>query len=102
MDIYFVREKVTAKQLAIQFLCSADQITDALTKSLASVRFQMLRTKLTVVSTTLGLRGAVKIDDEDELEMTSRVSNGVVTTQLKTGAQQTTIKDSRQDQHLTV
>jgi hypothetical protein len=34
LKIYFVREKVTAGQVKVQFICSQDQEADALTKSL--------------------------------------------------------------------
>jgi hypothetical protein len=60
LDIHFIREKVEAKQLGIQFLCSGDQIADVFTKGLPKARFQFLRDKLTVLSKPLSLRGAVE------------------------------------------
>jgi Reverse transcriptase (RNA-dependent DNA polymerase)/GAG-pre-integrase domain len=63
LDIHFIRDKVAACELTVQFLCSTDLIADIFTKSLASARFAFLRNKLTVFDKPLGLRGA--IDDND-------------------------------------
>jgi hypothetical protein len=48
IDYHFVRERVKSHQLLIRFLCSKVQISDILTKSLTSLRFDHLRLKLTV------------------------------------------------------
>jgi hypothetical protein len=45
---HFVHEKLATKQLAIHFLCLANQITDVFTKSHHKIRFQTLIHKLTV------------------------------------------------------
>jgi hypothetical protein len=66
LDYHFVREKLSAKQLTVHFICSADQIADILTKSLAKPRFHMLRDKLTVFSKQLHLRGAVRDELMDD------------------------------------
>ncbi|KAJ3699566.1 hypothetical protein LUZ61_003271 [Rhynchospora tenuis] len=47
LDFHFIREQVATKRLNIQFLCSADQIADVLTKPLPSPRFKLLSDKLT-------------------------------------------------------
>jgi hypothetical protein len=39
LDFHFVRERVYAKQLAIQFLCSADQIADVFTKGVFGIQW---------------------------------------------------------------
>jgi hypothetical protein len=57
---HFVREKLAAKQLAVRFLCSADQIADALTKSLPKCRFLHLCDKLTVFKHPVALEGVCK------------------------------------------
>jgi hypothetical protein len=58
LDYHFVREKLSAKQITVYFICSADQLADALTKSLAKARFHMLRDKLTVCVKPAELVGA--------------------------------------------
>jgi hypothetical protein len=57
LNFHFVREKLAAKQLAISFLCSADQIVDILTKSLAKSRF-------TTISNKLIARGGGAVEDK--------------------------------------
>ncbi|KAJ1698573.1 hypothetical protein LUZ63_007085 [Rhynchospora breviuscula] len=73
LDYHFVREKLTAKQLMINFICSEDQIADVFTKSLAKARFTVLRSKLTVCSEQLSLRGPV---ETQILDTSSTGSNG--------------------------
>ncbi|KAJ3705686.1 hypothetical protein LUZ61_009391 [Rhynchospora tenuis] len=60
LDFHFIREQVATKRLNIQFLCSADQIADVLTKPLPSPRFKLLSDKLTVSEGPCNLRGAVE------------------------------------------
>jgi Reverse transcriptase (RNA-dependent DNA polymerase) len=59
LDYHFVREKVSDGTIHIRFICSQDQVADALTKLLSKACFQQLRSKLTVHSSTLSLRGPV-------------------------------------------
>jgi hypothetical protein len=75
LDYHFIREKLAAKQLSVQFICSADQIADVFIKSLSRSRFQSLRSKLTICSTMLGLRGRV---ETQELDISSIEDNGKV------------------------
>jgi Reverse transcriptase (RNA-dependent DNA polymerase) len=57
LDFHFVREKLADKKLDVRFLCSADQIEDIFTKSLAKTRFHTLTVKRTVLEKPLCLRG---------------------------------------------
>jgi len=49
IDIFFVREKVSAKELKVYHIPAIDQWADALTKPLSPTRFLFLRSKLNVV-----------------------------------------------------
>jgi hypothetical protein len=64
LNFHFIREKVAAGSVKVQFICTQDQVADALTKPLSTNRFQSLRSKLTVTCPTLRLRGRVS-DDAD-------------------------------------
>jgi hypothetical protein len=59
LNYHFVREKVADGTVHVRFVCSKDQEADVLTKPLSTTRFQLLRNKLTVVCSTLRLRGRV-------------------------------------------
>jgi hypothetical protein len=61
------------KKLDVHFLCSADQIADVFTKSLAKTRFHTLTVKLTVLEKPLCLRGAV---NDGELDNSSVEATG--------------------------
>jgi hypothetical protein len=52
IDYYFIREQIVAKKLHLHFLPSREQITDALTKALGIPHFLLLRSKLTVTSSS--------------------------------------------------
>jgi hypothetical protein len=65
LDFHFIREKVAAGSVKVQFICSQDQVVDALTKLLSTTRFQSLRSKFTVTCPTLRLWGRVS-DDADQ------------------------------------
>lgn len=60
IDYHFLRDKVLAKQLLIQFVPSHDQIADVFTKPLSADRFLFLTTKLMVCSRPMSLQGGVK------------------------------------------
>ena len=48
IDVFFVREKILAKQLSIVHIPALDQWADVLTKPLSSTRFEVLKGKLNV------------------------------------------------------
>ena len=51
IDVFFIREKILAKQLSIVHIPALDQWADVLTKPLSAARFEVLRDKLNVDST---------------------------------------------------
>jgi Reverse transcriptase (RNA-dependent DNA polymerase) len=57
LDFHFVREQLAVKKISVHFICSADQMGDLFTKSLAKSRYQLLRIKINVVDNPLSLRG---------------------------------------------
>jgi hypothetical protein len=69
-DYHFIREKVAAGILRIQFICSTDQLADTLTKPLAVDRFKLLRSKLTVECSTVSLRGPIDRDTRSSADDT--------------------------------
>ncbi|KAK2454628.1 putative mitochondrial protein [Trifolium repens] len=48
IDLFFVREKVLAKQLSVTHIPGSDQLADILTKPISSEKFLLMRTKLNV------------------------------------------------------
>jgi hypothetical protein len=60
LDYHFVREKIVTHQLTMKFICSADQLGDLFTKSLARTRFLLLHDKLHVFPKQFCLRGLIK------------------------------------------
>ena len=60
LDMHFVRDKVLAEKLEINYIPSEEQIVDVLTKPFTFIHFNYLRTKLNVHPCPLSLRGAVK------------------------------------------
>ena len=59
LDIHFIREKVAAKKIVVQFVRSEDQTADILTKPLTFDQFHYLRSKLNVHPGKFSLRGDV-------------------------------------------
>jgi hypothetical protein len=76
LDYHFVREKISTKQLSVQFICSADQLGDLFTKSLPRTRFQLLRMKLNVFPKLFRLKGADKEVVTQEMEKSILSQNG--------------------------
>ena len=62
---------VASKALTVRFISSTDQLADLLTKPISSSRFAVLRTKLNVLSISLGLRGRVKDNHQTSQPMKS-------------------------------
>jgi hypothetical protein len=48
IDLFFVREKVIAKQLSITHILGTDQLADIPTKPVSTEKFLHMRTKLNV------------------------------------------------------
>ncbi|KAK9224404.1 hypothetical protein WN943_009437 [Citrus x changshan-huyou] len=59
--MHFIRNKVVAGELRIQYVPSEEQVADIMTKPLSFVKFNYLRSKLNAHLCLLSLRGAVKI-----------------------------------------
>ncbi|KAH9726030.1 retrovirus-related pol polyprotein from transposon RE1 [Citrus sinensis] len=60
IDIHYVRDKVLAGELNINYVPSEEQVADIMTKPLSFIKFNYLRAKLNVLPCPLSLRGAVK------------------------------------------
>ncbi|KAL5564518.1 hypothetical protein UlMin_027682 [Ulmus minor] len=54
LDLYFVREKVIAKEIEVNHVPSVDQVADVFTKPLSTQFFQRMKKKLTVTATGEG------------------------------------------------
>jgi len=54
IDVFFVCERILAKQLLVRHILVVDQWANTLTKPLASSRFMFLRDKLNVVEFHFG------------------------------------------------
>ena len=61
IDMHYVRNKVLAGELNIQYIPSEEQVADIMTKPLSFVKFNYLRAKLKVLPCPLSLRGVVKV-----------------------------------------
>ena len=58
--MHFVRDKVLAEELEINFIPTEEQIVDVLTNPLTFLHFNYFRTKLNVQPCPLSLKGVVK------------------------------------------
>jgi hypothetical protein len=74
IDFHFVRDQVLRGQLRVQFVSSKDQYADALTKSLSSTRFLLLRDSLTVRSLPFRLQGCVEDQGHKEEQVNQNSS----------------------------
>ena len=57
IDIHFVWDYVANGVLDVRFVSTKDQLADILNKPLSSLRFSMLKNKLSILSNPLRLRG---------------------------------------------
>ncbi|KAH9793691.1 retrovirus-related pol polyprotein from transposon RE1 [Citrus sinensis] len=78
IDLHFIRDKVIAGELQIQYIPSAEQIADIMTKPLSFIHFNYLRDKLNVQMCPLSLRGAVKEAHCAELMKNRKVKKPIV------------------------
>jgi hypothetical protein len=65
LDYHFVREQVAAGSIRVCFVCSQDQLADALTKMLSTLRFVQLRYKLNVTCFSMSLMEPIDEDIQD-------------------------------------
>ncbi|KAJ4727272.1 Retrovirus-related Pol polyprotein from transposon TNT 1-94 [Melia azedarach] len=63
IDLHFIRDKVSAGEIEIQYISSQEQTADILTKPLSFGKFSHFRNKLKVTEKTLSLR-----EDVEEVE----------------------------------
>ncbi|KAH9672921.1 retrovirus-related pol polyprotein from transposon RE1 [Citrus sinensis] len=66
LDVHFIREKVTSKQVEIKYVPSEWNIADVLTKPMAYSFFNYYRDKLNVVPRPLSLRKGVEMLDQQQ------------------------------------
>jgi len=60
IDIHFVRDYVANGVLNVRFVSTKNQLADVFTKPLSSLRFSMLKNKLSVLLNPLRLQGVVR------------------------------------------
>ena len=60
LDMHFIKDKVVAKELQINYIPNEEQIADVLTKPLTFNHFNFFKSKLNVQPCPLSLRGAIK------------------------------------------
>jgi histone deacetylase 1/2 len=60
IDVHFVRDQVSNKELVVKFISSKDQLADALTKPLPPVKFSQVQRNLNVRDLPSRLRGRVE------------------------------------------
>ena len=60
IDFHFVRDMVTKKLIFINFISNKDQVSDIFTKPLSSLRFNILRDKLNVISISFSLKERIR------------------------------------------
>jgi len=59
IDLFFIREKILAKQLSIVHILGTDQWADILTKPVSTSKFLLMRSKLNVISHPIEFEGGV-------------------------------------------
>jgi hypothetical protein len=69
LDYHFVREKVANGTIRVRFICSLDQLADALTKPLSNGHFTVIRSKLMVHSSPMSLRGHISKESQERNEL---------------------------------
>jgi hypothetical protein len=65
IDFHFVRDRIISRNLTVQFLSSADQLADIMTKPLSISRFLNIRSKLTVIKSPATCGGLLEDATED-------------------------------------
>ncbi|CAN6711477.1 unnamed protein product [Malus baccata var. baccata] len=61
LDYHYIREKVLAREVSVHYICTQQQVADICTKALAKDRFHYLRSKLSLRTPQLSLRGATNL-----------------------------------------
>ena len=64
IDLHFIRDQVTQGKLQLQFIPTAEQPSDLLTKHLTSSKFLSLKTQLCIIPRPFQLRGDDKPDHQ--------------------------------------
>ena len=59
LDVHFIRNLITDHKIEVRYVPTEEQPADILTKALLQERFALLCAKLTMIESTLSLRGPV-------------------------------------------
>jgi hypothetical protein len=89
VDVHFIREKVTNRDIQLRYLSTLEQVADIFTKGLTADQFCFLRDKLPVVP-PIRLRGGVKDSSLPEQH------SATTTTHKPYSTASATLRDSRQ------
>ena len=59
LDMHFIGQRVLYNESQISYIPFSEQVVDILTKHMHAIPFSLLRTKLSVLSTVVSLRGMI-------------------------------------------
>ncbi|KAL6978564.1 hypothetical protein U1Q18_052643 [Sarracenia purpurea var. burkii] len=90
VDYHFVREKVVARLIDLQYISTIYQLADIFTKAFSGPRFSLLSDKLMVKNSPINLRGNDKskedssdVEDKSQLSLTIFSNNNIGTWENK-------------------